>query len=44
MRLTAYNGNGFDANPDNLFHWALIRGEVSQDVAVARAASARVPP
>ncbi len=25
MKLTHYNGNSFDANPDNLFHWALIR-------------------
>jgi hypothetical protein len=38
MRLTHYNGNSFDANPDNLFHWALIRGEVAQDVEVARSA------
>jgi hypothetical protein len=44
MKLTAYNGNGFNANPDNLFHWALIRGEVAQDVEVARAASPRVQP
>jgi hypothetical protein len=39
MKLTAYNGNSFDANPDNLFHWARIRGEVAQDIEVARAAS-----
>ena len=25
MKLTHYNGNSFDANPDNLFHWARIR-------------------
>ena len=37
MKLTAYNGNSFDANPDNLFHWARIRDEVAQDVEVARA-------
>jgi hypothetical protein len=36
MKLTAYNGNSFDANPDNLFHWARIRAEVAQDVEVAR--------
>jgi hypothetical protein len=36
MRLTAYNGNSFDANPNNLFHWALIRDEVARDVEVAR--------
>jgi hypothetical protein len=40
MRLTHYNGNSFDANPRNLFHWALIRDEVAQDVEVARAAHA----
>ena len=36
MKLTHYNGNSFDANPDNLFHWARIRAEVAQDVEVAR--------
>jgi hypothetical protein len=40
MRLTHYNGNSFDANPHNLFHWALIRDEVAKDVDVARAAHA----
>jgi hypothetical protein len=39
MKLTAYNGNSFDANPHNLFHWALIRDEVAWDVEVARGAS-----
>ena len=29
MKLTHYNGNSFDANPHNLFHWALIRDEVA---------------
>jgi hypothetical protein len=38
MKLAHYNGNSFDANPNNLFHWALIRGEVAQDVDVARRA------
>ena len=38
MKLTHYNGNSFDANPDNLFHWALIREEVAADVEVARKA------
>lgn len=38
MKLTHYNGNSFDANPDNLFHWALIRDEVSKDVETAVAA------
>jgi len=38
MKLTHYNGNGFGANPDNLFHWALIRGEVARDLDVARQA------
>jgi hypothetical protein len=36
MRLTHYNHNSFDANPDNLFHWALLRDEVARDVDVAR--------
>jgi len=36
MKLTAYNGNSFDANNDNLFHWALIRAEVAKDVETAR--------
>ena len=36
MKLTHYNGNSFDANADNLFHWALIRQEVAADVDVAR--------
>jgi hypothetical protein len=38
MKLTHYNGNSFDANPKNLFHWALIRKEVAADVEVARKA------
>jgi hypothetical protein len=41
MPLTHYNHNSFDANPDNLFHWALIRDEVARDVEVAR--NARAP-
>jgi hypothetical protein len=36
MKLTHYNGNSFDANPDNLFHWERIRGEVAEDIEVAR--------
>lgn len=36
MRLTHYNHNFFDANDDNLFHWALIRDEVARDVEIAR--------
>jgi hypothetical protein len=36
MKLKHYNGNSFDANPQNLFHWALIRDEVARDVDVAR--------
>jgi hypothetical protein len=36
MKLTHYNHNSFDANPDNLFHWARIRAEVAADVDVAR--------
>ena len=37
MPLTHYNGNSRDANDDNLFHWARIRGEVARDVDIARA-------
>jgi hypothetical protein len=36
MRLTHYNNNSFEANKDNLFHWALIRDEVAKDVEIAR--------
>ena len=39
MPLTHYNHNGFEANPDNLFHWALIRDEVARDVEIARQAA-----
>ena len=39
MKLAHYNGNSFEANPHNLFHWALIRGEVAEDVEVARRAT-----
>ncbi len=35
MKLAHYNGNSFDANPDNLFHWDRIRAEVARDVDVA---------
>jgi hypothetical protein len=45
MKLTHYNNNSFDANPNNLFHWALIRDEVATDIEVARnAVSPRVTP
>jgi hypothetical protein len=36
MPLTHYNHNSFDANPDNLFHWALVRDEVARDVETAQ--------
>jgi hypothetical protein len=39
MPLAHYNGNSFDANPDNLFHWALVRDQVAHDVEVARQAT-----
>ena len=35
MKLTHYNHNSFTANDDNLFHWALIRDEVAEDVEIA---------
>ncbi len=40
MKLAHYNGNSFDSNPHNLFHWALVRGEVAKDLDVARKAQA----
>lgn len=39
MPLVHYNHNFFHTNPDNLFHWALLRDEVAKDVAVARGAT-----
>jgi hypothetical protein len=39
MKLTHYNGNSFDANPDNLFHWERVRAEVARDVETAKAAA-----
>jgi hypothetical protein len=36
MKLTHYNHNSFDANPDNLFHWSRVRPEVAADVELAR--------
>ena len=36
MPLTHYNHGGFEANPDNRFHWALVRDEVARDVEIAR--------
>jgi hypothetical protein len=44
MKLTAYNGNSFDANPHNLFHWALIRDEVARDVDAARKSQPEAKP
>jgi len=35
MKLTHYNGNSFDANPDNLFRWDRVQREVEQDVVTA---------
>jgi hypothetical protein len=35
MPLTHYNNNYFTANNNNLFHWALIRDQVEQDVDIA---------
>jgi hypothetical protein len=36
MPLTHYNHNFFVANDKNLFHWALIRDQVAEDVNIAR--------
>lgn len=42
MKLTHYNHNFFvHNNDDNLFHWALIRDEVANDVEVAKSASVK---
>jgi hypothetical protein len=41
MPLTHYNHNSHDANDDNLFHWALIRDQVANDVEMARGSRAR---
>ena len=37
-RATHYNHNSFVANEKSLFHWALVRDEVTAEVAIARAA------
>jgi len=44
MKLTHYNGNSFDANPDNLFHWQRVLPEVEKDVATAVAATGPAAP
>ncbi|WP_341938550.1 glycoside hydrolase family 20 zincin-like fold domain-containing protein [Marinimicrobium sp. C2-29] len=41
MRLTHYNHNFFEANDDNLFHWALIRDQVARDIEIARESEVR---
>lgn len=38
MPLTHYNGSSHDRNDNNLFHWALIRKEVQNDIDIARKA------
>lgn len=35
MPLTHYNGSSHDRNDKNLFHWALVRPEVANDVEIA---------
>ncbi|MDT0690865.1 hypothetical protein RM549_13790 [Salegentibacter sp. F188] len=39
MPLTHYNGSSHDRNEDNLFHWALIRPEVAQDIEITKDAT-----
>ncbi|MDO1449483.1 hypothetical protein Q0590_24620 [Rhodocytophaga aerolata] len=39
MPLTHYNGSSHDRNDNNLFHWALIRPQVANDVEIAKKAS-----
>jgi hypothetical protein len=36
MPLAHYNGNGRGRNDKNLFHWALIRPEVANDIEIAK--------
>lgn len=36
MPLTHYNASSHDRNDDNLFHWALIRNEVANDIEIAK--------
>jgi hypothetical protein len=43
MKLAHYNGNSFDANPDNLFRWDLVLPEVQRDVATAIEARGPAP-
>jgi len=43
MPLTHYNGSSHDRNDDNLFHWALIRDQVAQDIEIAKAATKTKP-
>jgi hypothetical protein len=43
MPLTHYNGSSHDRNDDNLFHWALIRGEVAHDIEIAKSATVSNP-
>jgi hypothetical protein len=40
MPLTHYNHNSYQANDDNLFHWARVRDEVARDVEIARGSRA----
>jgi hypothetical protein len=39
MPLTHYNGSSHDRNDDNLFHWALIRNQVAEDIEIAKSAT-----
>ncbi|MCH6233168.1 glycoside hydrolase family 20 zincin-like fold domain-containing protein [Cognataquiflexum rubidum] len=43
MPLAHYNGSSHDRNDDNLFHWALIRDEVANDIELAKSASVSTP-
>ncbi|EOZ98453.1 hypothetical protein A33Q_1107 [Indibacter alkaliphilus LW1] len=39
MPLTHSNGSSHDRNDDNLFHWALIRDQVAEDIEIAKSAT-----
>ncbi|PSL04311.1 hypothetical protein [Cecembia rubra] len=43
MPLAHYNGSSHDRNDNNLFHWALIRDEVANDIEIARNATVSNP-
>jgi hypothetical protein len=39
MPLTHYNGSSYNRNDNNMFHWALVRDEVANDIEIAKNAT-----